>query len=66
MMTTMAALIGTLPIALGTGVSRFRSASSFGDCDRWWIGVLSDIDSLFDSSVLHLYGDMAEKAEYAE
>ena len=60
MMTTMAALMGTLPIAIGSG-SGFGSSSSSGDCDRWWIGVLSNINPLPNPSVLYLYGRMAEK-----
>ena len=53
MMTTMAALIGTIPIALGAG-SGSEARRPLGDCDRWRSVLFPDFDALSHSRFLHL------------
>ena len=48
MMTTMAALLGALPLAVSTGVGGGTSPAT-GHCDRWRIDRQSDIDALYDA-----------------
>ena len=55
MMTTMAALMGTLPIALGIGRG-FRSATAFGAGGGGRAGGFAAADAVHHAGGLHLHG----------
>ncbi len=57
MMTTMAALMGTLPIAIGLGAGRIVAASARCGCGRRPV-LLAVPDALHHAGLLHLYGSV--------
>ena len=62
-MTTMAALVGTLPIALGWGAGAEAPAARTGSRRR--PAGVADADSLHHAGVLHLHGRVARVARGA-
>ncbi len=58
MMTTMAAMFGALPLALGTGVGCGTSPPS-GYHDRWRPDSQPDAHAVYNASRLHLHGSPA-------
>ena len=64
MMTTMAALMGTLPIALGFGAGA-ESRRPLGLAVVGGPGLFAISHSLHHAGILHLYGSLSEKVGHA-